>query len=100
MSKTIFVDGSKISPRMDSSFLQNRTEKLIQELTSPSICDKCVNFRLCAIERKACEEFTDFVEAIPGMVLSEHTQKVQTELTKDGSTRVPTRDIYKQHFVH
>lgn len=94
------VDGSKFSVRFDSSFLQYRSDELLKELKIPSICDSCVNQALCAAQHKACEEFTEFVEAVPGAVLPEVLKKMEGEIAKDGSKRVPTHAEYLKHFVH
>jgi hypothetical protein len=88
-----------VIPRMDTSFLQDRGDELAQGMAQPSICDSCVSNRLCADLRRACVEFTQFVEAIPGSVLPEKLQAVAEEMLKDGSKRVPTRAIYLEHFV-
>ena len=93
------VDGGTVIPRMDPNFLQDCNTELAQEMAGPSICDSCVNHRLCAVQRKACDEFTQFVEAIPGSVLQGKLKAVEAEMLQDGSKRVPTRKIYLEHFV-
>ena len=97
-----WLDESIVSSRMDAGFLQENGDKIdisrLQELKIPSLCDNCVNCRLCATQKKACAEFTMYVESIPKGKTKEVDPKIAVELLKDGSQRVPTKAVYRQHF--
>ena len=92
----VMIDGSVISPHMAVANPVNLAR--LKELSVKSICDKCVQYEKCANQSKACVEFTQFVDGIPGVASTEVLMGLDRELNRSGSKRIPTRDIYKQHF--
>ena len=98
---TILIGGEAVVARMDVENMERHLPEAdrLQELNIPSICDDCVNRGVCAKQKKACSEFSKFVDTIPGIAPQEEVAEMALELAKDGSDRVPTKAEYKKHFV-